>query len=116
MEEPVFVKCEPGWLSEGEETCDFEQQKDVTDNLQVKIEPDDILAVSNMEEVNLEIVREEHNTEEMPPAARSEESSLSGVPTHENRLEAAEMWIWWKMTRTSWTEKKTNLEVLREVK
>lgn len=33
-----------------------------------------------------------------------------------NRLEAAEMWIWRKMTRTSWMERKTNLEVLREVK
>ena len=32
-----------------------------------------------------------------------------------NRLESAEMWIWRKMTRTSWIERKTNLEVLREV-
>lgn len=31
------------------------------------------------------------------------------------RLEAMEMWMWRKMTRTSWTEKKTNERVLQEV-
>jgi hypothetical protein len=32
-----------------------------------------------------------------------------------NRIEALEMWIWRRMKRISWTEKKTNEEVLRRV-
>ncbi|VVC43630.1 Hypothetical protein CINCED_3A006507 [Cinara cedri] len=32
-----------------------------------------------------------------------------------NRLEAMEMWMWRKMTRTSWIEHKTNEEVLNEI-
>lgn len=33
----------------------------------------------------------------------------------EKRLEAMEMWIWRRITRTSWVERKTNEQVLREV-
>ena len=32
------------------------------------------------------------------------------------RLEALEMWIWIRMERVSWKDKKTNEEVLKEVK
>lgn len=31
------------------------------------------------------------------------------------RLEAMEMWLWRKMTKTSWTEKKTNQQILIEI-
>lgn len=32
-----------------------------------------------------------------------------------NRLKAVEMWLWRKMTKTSWTERKTNEKVLQEI-
>ena len=33
-----------------------------------------------------------------------------------DRLNALEMWIWRRMERVSWSEKKTNEQVLREVR
>ena len=33
-----------------------------------------------------------------------------------SRIEALEMWIWRRIERISWTEKKTNEEVLRRVR
>ena len=32
-----------------------------------------------------------------------------------DRLEAAEMWMWRRLTRTSWVEKKSNAKVLEEI-
>jgi len=42
-----------------------------------------------------------------------------GLPIKKNekdRLEAMEMWIWRKMIKTLWVEKKTNEQVLKDVR
>ena len=33
----------------------------------------------------------------------------------EKKIEACEMWIWWRMLRASWTEKRTNEHILEDI-
>ncbi|XP_067011179.2 zinc finger protein isoform X2 [Anabrus simplex] len=70
MEEPVFVKCEPAWHADAEETCNFEENAvRLSDNqVKVKEDPHAVIADLNLEEpaVNIkdEIIIEENNLQD----------------------------------------------------
>ncbi|XP_067011045.2 uncharacterized protein [Anabrus simplex] len=60
MEEPHFIKCEPGWLSDREKSYNLEKYVHLpTNHLMIKSEPDNASAKLSIEEANAENVKRE---------------------------------------------------------
>ncbi|XP_067010497.2 uncharacterized protein [Anabrus simplex] len=64
MEELNFIKCEPGGLSDTEETCDSEQYVLLpTNHMEIKTETHSDYAEPSIEETSVEIVKRELESE-----------------------------------------------------